>query len=237
MTPGEAKALSEKNRRNAYKIKTRHDGTQLDKSPFYVSHRELGKWREVSDKVLRFYGRRAGPKMKESLLRAYRVGRDNPTDARAELAILRSTVEERFALLSEIIEADFKDEKQKRSCVIEMQSAVTAACEDAIRTCERIARINATFVNGLDPEALTKIVQQFNQLIFTIFDEGEPLPGDDESTADRKRIMQVRLKQLDKALDEELQLPSLKNKGTHITPDRIVTAMDASIPYVPEEVE
>lgn len=215
----------------------RKDLMQVD--PLAMGHNKprCVKSEFVSEKTLKLYGSRIGPKLRALVSKKM----ENPqhTDVREELAHIRAVHEERFVLWNTVLETNFPDTPEGRAnrdvALTNIMSVVDASAKDIISACEKVAKIDVLAAGNTSPYAIDSVVTQIQQFVWRIFDM-EKAPGPDAMPAEIERYKEAkeRLRMFEAALDTELELPSLRARGTTITPDQQVLAMDSMIPTKPE---
>lgn len=190
----------------------------------------------VSEQTIKLYGRRIGPKLKA--LVAEQLENPKHLDVREELAIIRHVNAERLGLLSAVMEMPEGPTEDARAAQREMKSAAEALVmqsnQDVIAACEKVAKIDTLAASNTSPYAIDLVVRQICQFVHRIFGADIITDKDDEATIILKQEAHERIRLFEEALDTQLELPSIKGRGTTITPDQQVIAMDGMIPTQPE---
>ncbi len=212
----------------------------FEKDPFAIksvgsnsSFACTGSRRKLSKETLRRYGKRIGPKLKALMEHFYSEG--NHIDVREELALIRAVHTQRQELLSTVMEVQYKDIEAERQAINLAGQIAMDSAHSVITACEKVAKIDAIAGAQQSPHAVDMVVGQINQFIYRIFDAGPVLDTDSPEERARKEEAHQRIDLFEKTMDAELELPSLKSRGTTITPDQQVLAMDDMIPTEPEQ--
>lgn len=205
-------------------------------NPFLIRSEGLAK---MSQSTINKYTRRIGPKLKAFIEEHFNS--ENHLDARAELAMLRYVNGERLALLSIVLETQFPDTPEGRrdrdSAKQLAEQIVMESNMEVISACERVAKIDALAGGKTSPYAIEAVVKQVSRFVHRIFDAEPIAEGDSPDVIAEKTAARKRMELFERALDEELELPMLATRGTTITPDMQVRAMDDTIPFCEAEAE
>lgn len=174
-----------------------------------------------------FYAKHIGPKLTELLNDALAI---QAFDISEEIGIIRAsliTQVEQFSGLNEL-RNDPATAPKTDEAILQYNTLYNMAAEslrqgmNAITfQVERQAKIHNMVAEKIHPNAINDVVRQINRMVHEVFGQ------------DHWELVE----RFDQKLTDELQLPSLKNQGTTITPDQEVTLMDASVPLYVEEVE
>jgi hypothetical protein len=199
---------------------------------------------KMSKGKLELYGRHFGPKLKGLMEKCYEEIRH--TDVREELALIRTVNLQRAMLLNATLETKFPDtpdgQQMQRAAIELAGNIVFSSSSDVIAVVEKVAKIDALAASVVSPFAIEGLTRQISRFVHNIFDDDPIYPDDAPDVVNRKLEAQERMVKFERAMDEELELPQLQGlagaaKGTKITPDQQVLAMDAMIPTSPPVVE
>lgn len=187
----------------------------------------------MPEETLKRYGKRLGPKLKEVMEHFFKTG--DHIDVREELALARTVHMQNQGLLDCAMELEFPATPEgvqlQREAIQIAGSIAMQSAERIIAMCEKVAKIDALAGQKNSPYALDSIKAQMCQFIYRIFDAPESWKdGTPEQQAEFTKRRAEMLK-FETAMDNELELPTLLSRGTTITPDMQVQAMDATIPF------
>lgn len=181
---------------------------------------------EFKEKMGFFY-KHLGPKLKTLFDEAVTV---KEFDIQEEITLTRIAATEQLAICNQL--HAIWDDPSTRPTEPQAVSAYAALLREATEAfkkslsdityqVERQAKIHAMVAEKLGPNAIADVVRQINRMIYETFGQSD----------------WEGVKRLNDRLTNELQLPSLKNQGTTITPDQEVMLMDASVPLFVETIE
>jgi len=182
-----------------------------------------------NSKILKMYGNRIGPKLKERLTEIENCG-ISAHDVECEIILMRDMHNDVVGVYSVALEAQDNPNlsiEQKQKILLEAMSLTRTSTKELVDTVEKSAKISALFAEKMSPDYLHGVVKTFVTLIYRIFDDGS------ESA-------RAKIAELEAVLDEELGLPSLEAVGRDFFDKRITRdamgAMDETIPAPPEMV-
>ena len=183
-----------------------------------------------------FYAKKVGPKLNALITEALETYKAN--DISEEITLTRVVATQSVQMYSQLLELpDSALPLQARQQILaEAGAMVTRSMEQATRLVERSAKIFALTTDKIDPSAVDAVVKQICRFVYLCFETYKTnQPGYEEFDAAVNKIMVEGVQKFDKMLNEELQLPSLKQLGTSITPDQQTLAMIDTVPFVDEE--
>lgn len=197
-----------------------------------LDHRVLKK---IPRDRMNFYGQRLGPKL--SALIQETVEAQNAHDISLEVATVKAISSQSVGIYDSIMELpDGAIPSQARQQLLhDAGQVVVTALEQSTRLVERSAKIFALTAEKIDPLAIDKVTKQICRFVYLCFENySSEQPGYEEFDEAVRKIMIERIQMFDKMVSEELQLPSLSQLGTTITPDQQVVAMINSVPFTEE---
>lgn len=174
-----------------------------------------------------FFRKHIGPKLTALLDEALEI---KMFDVQEELAIVRTTCIQQVQVYNSLQEIWANPAtrpvtpeaiKAFDAAIAECGSQVKSAMNDITFQVERQAKIHSMVAEKIHPNAIADVVRQINRMVFECFGQ-----------SDWKGV-----ERFNNMLTTELELPSLKNQGTTITPDKQVQMMDESVPLYVEEVQ
>lgn len=220
------------NNKRAYLSGNKHKDSVF---ALHVSAEQLG----ISKATMSFYGSVIGPKLTAILeqLREENLG----CDIQQEVDHARAIHREKLQLFNIAMENPMKVEGDAYATMFSVAAEMLQQSIDNVtRILERQAKINALQADKLSPYAIDGVVKQISLFVYRCFDAEIPdktLYTDEANYEWAMYIYQCKKQDMAKfnqLMTDHLQLPSMKNLGTSITPDQQVLAMDESIPSAPE---
>lgn len=169
---------------------------------------------------LMFYAGRVGPKLKALLEKAAETRKG--FDVTEELEMMRVAASQSVQMFGGLLELDpakAGGEMAKQQLLIETGSVVMNQMDQVITAFKKASDMSKNEM-VLTPASVNDVVKQIMRFVQITF-------------ADTPEKVDM----LDDFLTNELELPSLKRAGTTITPDMVAVAMDATVPYVPDDDE
>lgn len=167
-----------------------------------------------------FYARHVGPKLKALLEQA--ASERKGFDVTEELEIMRVTASQSVALLSGVMEIDadkIGGAVAKQQLVVETSATVLSQMDQVVTAFKKASDMSKN-EKVLTPATVNDVVKQIMRFVQITF-------------ADTPEKVDM----LNDYLTNELELPSLRQAGTNITPDMVARAMDDTVPYVADEDE
>lgn len=186
---------------------------------FGVNCRVFNKTRP---EVVTFFAKRVGPKLR-AVLEEAAADHKSVYSVVEEITLARDAATPIVAIYEKLRydpPEGIPKQQLDEMLVVAGRSQMTAM-DELTRLIERGARIVSLEADKLHPHIIDEVMKQVMRFVQISF------PNDMEG-----------LKRFDQLLTEELQLPSLNDgRGTTITPDQQVMAMDSTIPYVADDEE
>lgn len=222
-------------------------GSNSPLNPFAIDTKydsAVEKLASIPKNRMAFYTRRMGPKLKALVEEA--LEGQNAHDISEEVAIVRAMSQQSLQVYNSLMELD--DTKitpqGKAQAMHDAGQIVVTAMDQATRLSERSAKIFALTAEKIDPLAIDKVAKQLCRFVYVCFEDYETeLPEGltteqilqyKEFDKSVREIMIQQINKFDKMVSEELQLPSIIQNGTNITPDQQVLAMINTVPFVEE---
>lgn len=168
-----------------------------------------------------FYATRVGPKLRVLLEQAaaQREG-FSVTDELEVMRVAAAQSVQMFGGLMELDDAKVNGGAQAKQQLLIETASVVLNQMDQVVTAFKKASDMAKNEHVLTPSGVNEVVKQIMRFVQITF-AGEP----------------EKVAMLDDFLTNELELPSVKQSGTTITPDMVAVAMDATVPYVEDDDE
>jgi hypothetical protein len=187
----------------------------------------------IAKEKMGFWRARMGPKLKSLVEEAM----NGPAhDVQEEIALTKAALEPLIRTHNGLLEltADaFKGGEQSRNELLAQSGEqVKNAMAHVITMTEKSAKIFALTAEKMDSRTIEGIVQQLVVFVYEAFDnyERHDEPGWEEFDDAMEFYLKRQLMVFDTRINEKLQLPSLKNQGTTITPDQEALLMDSTVP-------
>lgn len=194
----------------------------------------------VSREKMTFYKRHFGPKLRALVEAAEQDSKARGLhDISEEIALTKATLSHSIQFyngVNELTADQVKSEDDRQRLLAESGAVVRGGLDHVTKLIERSAKIFALTAEKMDATAIDSITRQIMAFVFRCFDayERHKEPGWEEFDDAMEAYLQGKLLEFNRLMDEELQLPSLKNIGTNMTPDQTALLMDATIPYTEE---
>lgn len=214
------------------------------RNPFDINLRissQLLASKNIPSDRMKFYGKQLGPKLSQLIQDS--VEESNAHDISKEVAVVKAISSQSVGIYDSIMELpDGAVPNATRTQLLHDAGQVAiSALDQATRMVERSAKIFALTTERVDPLAVDKVAKQICRFVYICFEDFETeLPEDaDEETVKQfvefdeavRKVMLDRIRKFDTMVAEELQLPTLKQLGTTITPDQQIMAMIDSVPF------
>lgn len=171
------------------------------------------------------YGERYGTKLKALVESFSSIDGHNIEEEMTHVRLAHADVVARYDAVLDATFPDTEEGRAGRTQALHLAgSMLKDSADDVLKAVERSAKIIALTADKLHPAMLDSAIRQLIGFMYQCFDAEDP-------------AMAGRMEAFEKAVNEHLQLPSLKKaaQGTTITPDQQVQAMDALVPFVPTE--
>lgn len=189
-----------------------------------------------------FYGKKLGPKL--SRLLENNLNNEEKHDISKEVAMVRTVGAQALGVYDALLEMPegTLPEETRVQLIHDAGQIVADAMDESSRIVERSAKIFALTSDKLDPQAVDKVAKQICRFVYLCFEDFEskvPKDADIETKLQWnefdeavRKIMRERIKKFDDMLTNELQMPTLKQLGTTLSPDQQVRAMIDTVPFV-----